>query len=749
MDKFIITTALFGAYDSKILTLNEIQNYEEYKDKFEFHMFTNQLKLKSPLWKIHHVKKLPVENDNPRSAYYFKTVPHRVHHDYKIDSPYSVWIDSSAIILDLKSLWEMCEVFLNSSKNLFIEKHPSRDCVYDELEANIILQKDDEGAMRRHVMGYKNEGYPANFGMVETGFQIRNISNEKFQEFSSMLWREITNKTRRDQLSWNYCVWKLGFNDFKTFSIQEKHKIVVFQDHPNRASHKERILLVGPWLGEKCFEEQWRDYVTNHIISNPYDKIIVGCRSGSQHLYQEFSDKFIIDDRDGVLHKNLINGKVPVFDLPQVQDKELTQLNATNDICSRFSITIPNARKIHILWATIRPEMFKSTYKYWLREAVNPQGINIHIAVDTEEQREQLKEFKDSEVIIVANNIKGVTYPCYVLSKNLKANPEDIVIFASDDFFPMPKWDVALFQEFKDFDGALLVDDRLNSKYGIVTIPIMMYSTLQKMNGIIYHPAYTHCWSDNELLEVLSELKILKNITDKPEVYFEHRHYSNGMRVRDASDIGHSERDAIDKQTYNTRKSLSVQDKLKVNDTKKLSILICTLPERKDSLKNLLDSLNPQQSNDVEILTYSDNRTMTVGEKRNKLLSIARGTYICFIDDDDIVSDNYVSEILKAIETNPDCCSLRGMLTGRKSLNGAFEHSIKYDQWETKMIDNNKLYCRCPNHLNVVKKELALKVGFKDISNQEDIDYSTRLKPLLHTEVEIKQPLYCYQVRPS
>ncbi len=172
---------------------------------------------------------------------------------------------------------------------------------------------------------------------------------------------------------------------------------------------------------------------------------------------------------------------------------------------------------------------------------------------------------------------------------------------------------------------------------------------------------------------------------------------------------------------------------------KRLSILICTLRKRKKLLDRLLRNLEPQIVDSVEIVIEEDKGEMSTGEKRNLLLKKAQGDYIAFIDDDDLVSNNYVSKILWALMTNPDCCELTGLLIRDKE-NHEFHHSIEHSKWEK--ID--KRYLRCPNHLNTVKRELALRIGFPNLYAGEDINYSHRLRPLLKIEAKIEGPLYYY-----
>ena len=172
---------------------------------------------------------------------------------------------------------------------------------------------------------------------------------------------------------------------------------------------------------------------------------------------------------------------------------------------------------------------------------------------------------------------------------------------------------------------------------------------------------------------------------------------------------------------------------------KRLSILICTLEKRKKSLNRLLEVLEPQIVDSVEIVIEEDRGEMTTGEKRNILLKRAVGDYIAFIDDDDMISKNYIAKILWALQSSPDCCSLRGLLIRDRDYY-EFSHSIRHKRWY-RVGDK---FLRCPNHLNTVKRELALKVGFPNIYKAEDLDYSERLRPLLKTQAKIKGVLYYY-----
>lgn len=173
----------------------------------------------------------------------------------------------------------------------------------------------------------------------------------------------------------------------------------------------------------------------------------------------------------------------------------------------------------------------------------------------------------------------------------------------------------------------------------------------------------------------------------------------------------------------------------------KLSILICTVPSRMSTyLPKLLGRILPQATKDVEVLWLGDNKKRSVGEKRNNLLSLAQGEYVCFVDDDDDVTDDYVALILKGIAKGGDVVNFKVSC----SVNGGKYKDVLYDARFAKDKNFSDHYERISNHLMVVKRELALKVGFPKINMSEDANYARRLKPLIKSQVFIDKVLYLY-----
>jgi glycosyltransferase involved in cell wall biosynthesis len=145
------------------------------------------------------------------------------------------------------------------------------------------------------------------------------------------------------------------------------------------------------------------------------------------------------------------------------------------------------------------------------------------------------------------------------------------------------------------------------------------------------------------------------------------------------------------------------------------------------------------------VLHLADNRELTIGQKRNMLLTQSGGEYVAFVDDDDAVSVDYIEKVMNGLTKNPDCTSLTGSITFSDGYSRPFIHSLRYDRW----IDDHegKVYYRPPNHLNAIRRSLAVQVGFPSINSGEDRVFSMGVRPLLRREEWIEGIIYMYQCK--
>lgn len=227
---------------------------------------------------------------------------------------------------------------------------------------------------------------------------------------------------------------------------------------------------------------------------------------------------------------------------------------------------------IYILWCTVRPYQFMNFHKIWMEKASDKNNIKTIVAVNWEEHKEILKDYQDIDEIKVIDtkNKIGVCYPSYQLSSNLNCNDDsDIIVFASDDFLPPDNWDLYLKNKFSGIDGCLFVpdgyqlEDSSNMIDPCITIPLMTYGCLKRLNNIIYHPAYNHMFSDNELYLNCKELGMLIN-GYHDNIQFLHVHHSAKLRNPDHLDQQYHHKWQVDQEMWNKRKLLSLEERLRV-----------------------------------------------------------------------------------------------------------------------------------------------------------------------------------------
>lgn len=99
---------------------------------------------------------------------------------------------------------------------------------------------------------------------------------------------------------------------------------------------------------------------------------------------------------------------------------------------------------------------------------------------------------------------------------------------------------------------------------------------------------------------------------------------------------------------------------------------------------------------------------------------------------------------MAACAFDSDCIAINGKITTNGMNEIAWRLSKNYENITIK--ENGKdIYLRKTNHIAPVKRELALKAMFPNISNAEDKAYSEALNPYLKTETIILEQMYHYR----
>lgn len=178
-----------------------------------------------------------------------------------------------------------------------------------------------------------------------------------------------------------------------------------------------------------------------------------------------------------------------------------------------------------------------------------------------------------------------------------------------------------------------------------------------------------------------------------------------------------------------------------------LSILICSVyvEERQIKLKKLISELNRQISKNyaeeiVEIIVDTDDMSKSVGQKRNDLIHKAQGEFICFIDDDDFITENYLSIILYNLNSGIDIL----LIAINHTQNGVSQAKILPSLYIDNLTTNEVVFRTNHFHLCPHKKSIAERVLFDSVNFAEDMIYSQKMVNHINNSYLISTPIYIY-----
>lgn len=179
-----------------------------------------------------------------------------------------------------------------------------------------------------------------------------------------------------------------------------------------------------------------------------------------------------------------------------------------------------------------------------------------------------------------------------------------------------------------------------------------------------------------------------------------------------------------------------------------LSILVPSLSRRHAFLTRLLGVLYPQVIPGVEILINADSGLKNIGAKRNELLAAATGHYVVFVDDDDMVSFDYVKQLMVGIDLGVDIVSIRG----QHLRNGETYRSFvdKPGQpFACVEVGGVTTITYAIQHLDCIRRSIAQQFKFQDIRFGEDRRWGLAIEQssLVQTSYQVPKDVYFYEIR--
>ena len=228
---------MVGGYD-------EIMQPKVIDDRFDYILFSNDIKEnRVGVWQI---KPIPYHNeDNTRICRYVKTHPEELLSEYE----FSVWMDSNIHILT-SFIYERCLELYNQGAQIASMNHLERNCIYDEAFVVLDNYLEYESILVEWCHQLRKEKYPKNNGLFETNVVYRKNS-KILMELDDFWWFCIDRNSRRDQLSFNYVLWKLDVHcdfilpkDTNTRNSSDFKCIYHTQDKARLIDYRGNI----PWL---------------------------------------------------------------------------------------------------------------------------------------------------------------------------------------------------------------------------------------------------------------------------------------------------------------------------------------------------------------------------------------------------------------------------------------------------------------------------------------------------------------------
>ena len=228
-NKICVYTCITGDYDE----LKDIK----YVDKdYDYICFTNNKKIKSNFWKI-----IYIENDgfdNLTLARKTKIIGNEYLKKYDL----TIWLDGAIEVLKpiSKFLSDCCDL---EKYDMIGFKHQERDCIYDEMNACIILGKETVKNVTKLEKFLLKEKYPKHNGLIESTILVRK-NNREVNKLMNKWFEMVLNYSRRDQLSFNYCLYKnkIKINFLDMFVFDNKY----FKHDYHKTSKKFKLYFGDP-----------------------------------------------------------------------------------------------------------------------------------------------------------------------------------------------------------------------------------------------------------------------------------------------------------------------------------------------------------------------------------------------------------------------------------------------------------------------------------------------------------------------
>lgn len=222
--RICVYTCITGNYDN----LKEIDNKET---GIDYYCFTNNKNIQSNTWKVIYIE--DNELSNIQLARKIKILGHP-----KINKKYDIFVWMDGAVSFRKKIIDFINTYLKKDDVFVAFKHGERNTIAEEGKACIRFKKETKENVEKVLSFYEKENYKDNNGLIESTVFIKRGNIKKIDETMRLWFDMILNFSIRDQLSFNYCIYKTNLkvkwinekvfdNDWFEWEIHNNKKTVV------------------------------------------------------------------------------------------------------------------------------------------------------------------------------------------------------------------------------------------------------------------------------------------------------------------------------------------------------------------------------------------------------------------------------------------------------------------------------------------------------------------------------------------
>ena len=146
---------------------------------------------------------------------YIKMHPHRIFPEYDR----TIYMDTN-----LEITGDMTQCICSSDTGISVHNHYNRDCIYYEAMQLANYRRIPWQDSYNQIVKYLDEGFPIHYGLGEMPVVAIDHTHPDADKIMEEWWDELNKGAMRDQLSFMYVLWKLGYTAKDVASIGDEYR---------------------------------------------------------------------------------------------------------------------------------------------------------------------------------------------------------------------------------------------------------------------------------------------------------------------------------------------------------------------------------------------------------------------------------------------------------------------------------------------------------------------------------------------